>query len=419
MRCVALRLSIIQCAKCNVIELFNYLLGVVSVRLFPSSKLIAIHDIVITIRLYSPPDVVYRVMPAIWASSERPLFVRTVWVDGIRHAVLTPDDPVVNGPRLRRRARTSKEKSFPVLRQQTETRLDRLNSCFTNLHVVVEKNFPDRDKIPARIVRRQSAPPCTRMCAEKTGGLLEIYVNDVGKLDRENYQTLEKEETAGSADEAVLDRSSNVAESLCLRRHTISTVLARKQVVDRSSDVHWNPLSERVLQWLDLSGRAQDYELEAESEGSLKPEDDRRWSAVRRRRHHFPQRPEGSALMAKERIVVQNYKLQKNCKLECLAKTTDDEVRFPRKRLPKIKDARTEDEARKEESAVLRVSSGVSTKNRILNVTEDDSKSDEGEPRDGLLAMWSPPGRLQLHIVMPNFNSVEKRASSLDSLACD
>ncbi|XP_032686014.1 uncharacterized protein LOC116851082 [Odontomachus brunneus] len=361
-------------------------------------------------------------MPAIWASSERPLFVRTVWVDGMRHAVLTPDDPVVN-PRLRRRARTSKEKSFPAMRQQTESRLDRLNSCFTNLHVVVEKNFPDRDKIPARIVRRQSAPPCTRMCAEKTGGLLEIYVNNVDKLDenRENCQTPEKEETTSvSADEAVLDCSSSVGKSLCLRRHTISTVLARKQVVDRSSDVHWNPLSERVLQWLDLSGRAQDYDLEAESEGSLKPEDDRRWSAVRKRRHYFPQRREGSALMTKERIVVQNYKLQKNCKLECLAKTVDDEVRFPRKRLPKIKDARTEeDEARKEENAVLRVSSGVSTKNRVLNATEDDSKGDEGEPRDGLLAMWSPPGRLQLHIVMPNFSFVEKRASSLESLVCD
>lgn len=365
-------------------------------------------------------------MPAIWASSERPLFVRTVWVDGVRHAVLTPDDPVVN-PRLRRRARTSKEKSFPTMHQQTESRLDRLNSCFTKLHVVVEKNFPDRDKIPARIARRQSAPPCARMCAEKTGGLLEIYVNDVGKSDedRKDFQTSEKgEETTAvvSADETVLDYSSgSVGRSLsCLRRHAFSTVMAREQT-DGSSDAHWNPLSERVLQWLDLSGRTQDYELEAESEdSSRRTEDDRRWSAVRRRRHHLQQRRESSASVARERIVVQNYKLQKsNCKLDCLAKLADDEARFARRRLPKIKDARTEDETRKGEAAGPRVPSSVSTKSRVLNAEEDDSKDDEGESQDGLLTMWSPPGRLQLHIVMPNFNSVDKRASSLESLVCD
>lgn len=362
-------------------------------------------------------------MPAIWASSEGPLFVRTVWVDGIRHAVLTPDDPVVN-PRLRRRARTSKEKSFPAMHQQAETRLDRLNSCFTNLHVVVEKNFPDRDKIPARIARRQSAPLCTRMCAEKTGGLLEIYVNDVDKLDEdyENQRTPEEKEEetpAVSAAETVFDYSSsgNVGRSLFLRRHAFSSVMARKQT-DGSSDAHWNPLSERVLQWLDLSGRAQDYDLEAESEDSARLEDDRRWSTARTRRHYLPQRRESPALVARERVVVQNYKLQKNsCKLECLAKPAGDETRFgSRKRLPKIKDqARMDDETRKEESALP--PTDVSAKSRVSNAGQDDSKDDE--TRDNLLTVWSPPGRLQLHIVMPNFKSVEKRASSVESLACD
>lgn len=339
-------------------------------------------------------------MPAIWASSERPLFVRTVWVDGMRHAVLSPDDPVIN-PRLHRRPRTFAEKNFSK-HEQTETRLERLNSCFMNLHVVVEKNFPD-NKIPPRIVRRQSAPPCARMCSEKTGGLLEIYLNDIDKLE-ENCQTLEKEEvTFRSMNETAFNRSSNVEQSMCFQRDTFSTITECKQA-DRSSD--WNPLSERVLQWLDLSGRAQDYELMESKENSKKVEEARRWSAVRRRRH-LSQTRENSFFAGKERIVVQNYKLQKNCKLECVTKAT--ETKLGRKRLSKIKDA-MEDKIRKEES--------IQSKNRISDEEEDDLKN-EDDSRDDPSVTWSPPTRLQLHIVMPSFNSIEKRASSLESLACD
>ncbi|XP_049855422.1 uncharacterized protein LOC126335989 [Schistocerca gregaria] len=36
-------------------------------------------------------------MPARWASSQRPLLVRTVWVDGARHAILSADDPAAHG----------------------------------------------------------------------------------------------------------------------------------------------------------------------------------------------------------------------------------------------------------------------------------------------------------------------------------
>ncbi|XP_072747455.1 uncharacterized protein [Anoplolepis gracilipes] len=338
-------------------------------------------------------------MPAIWASSERPLFVRTVWVDGMRHAVLSPDDPVIN-PRLHRHPRTFAEKNFSAKHEQAESRLDRLNSCFMNLHVVVEKNFPD-NKMPSRIVRRQSAPPCARMCSEKTGGLLEIYVNDIDKLD-EDCQALEKEEvTFHSMNETAFNQSSNVAQSMCLQRDTFSTMTERKQT-DRSSDAQWNPLSERVLQWLDLSGRAQDYELMESEESSNKVEEIRRWSAVRRRRH-LSQTRENSIFAGRERIVVQNYKLQKNCKLECVTKAS--EAKLTRKRLSKIKEA-TEDKIRKEETN--------QSKERVSDV-ENDLKN-EDDSRDDL---WSPPGRLQLHIIMPSFNSIEKRASSLESLACD
>lgn len=34
-------------------------------------------------------------MPSRWESSNRPLFVRTVWVNGLRHAILSTDDPLL------------------------------------------------------------------------------------------------------------------------------------------------------------------------------------------------------------------------------------------------------------------------------------------------------------------------------------
>lgn len=322
------------------------------------------------------------------------MFVRTVWVDGMRHAVLTPDDPVVN-PRLRRppRASTSTEKSFPAQHQRAEAGLDRLNSCFMNLHVVVEKNFSD-GKLPPRIARRQSAPPCTRMRAEKAGSLLEIYMKDVDKLDEDhvNCQTLKnavKETTFPTGEDF-----GYVGQSLRLRQDAFSAATECKQA-DRSSDAHWNPLSERVLQWLDLSGRAQDYELGTEESPRIR--EDRRW---RRRRRHLSQTREDSLLAERERVVVQNYRLQKNSKLEC-------ETKFARKRQTRVKDKTEEDGVgRKEESD--------GSKARVAGAGEDDL-GNENEPQDD----WSPPGRLQLHIVMPSFNSVEKRASSLESLACD
>lgn len=316
----------------------------------------------------------------------------------MRHAVLTPDDPVVN-PRLRRHPRTPAEKSFPAKHQQPEARLDRLNNCFMNLHVVVEKNFPD-SKIPPRFARRQSAPPCARMRAEKTGGLLEIYMKDVGKLDedRVDYQTSKNAETTFPTGESF--DYGNVGQSLRLQRDAFSTTMECKQA-DRSSDAHWNPLSERVLQWLDLSGRAQDYELETGSEESPRVREDRRWSA--RRRRHLSQTREGSLFAERERVVVQNYKLQKNFKLEC-------ETKFARKRQPR-KDKVEEDGGRKDES--------VGSKPQAAGTEEDDDLKNENESQEDRSAAWSPPGRLQLHIVMPSFNSVEKRASSLESLACD
>lgn len=64
-------------------------------------------------------------MPSRWAASERPLFVRTVWVSGARHAILSPDDPAKDQYRPRRKPRTAPER-----RQDTPD--STLEDCLTN-----------------------------------------------------------------------------------------------------------------------------------------------------------------------------------------------------------------------------------------------------------------------------------------------
>lgn len=343
-------------------------------------------------------------MPAIWASSERPLFVRTVWVDGMRHAILSPDDPVVNS-RLRQRPQTSKEESYPTKPQQIETKLNHLSNCFMNLHVVVENSFPDNKNI-VRFTRRQSAPPRTRISTEKTEGILEIYVNNIDKSneDIENCRILGEEEPSSPIDDSVSNFNTNT-EQTCSQQDMFSTTTEYKQI-NATSEVQWNPLSERVLQWLDLSGKAQDYEFEIES----KPEDDRRWNSVKRRRY-LSRRQDISSLAEKERTIMQNYKLQKNCKLEHMTKI---ETKFARMGLSKRKST-MKDEMRKKENIAYILSEA--SKDQVSSNIEKDILKNESQ--NNLLTVLSPPGRLQLHIVMPSFNSAEKCTSSLESLTCD
>jgi len=275
-----------------------------------------------------------------------------------------------------------------------------------NLHVVVEKSLPD-GKVAPRITRRQSAPSRARACTERGGGLLEIYVNDIDQSLDESLSgsqhhhrgILENEETMYPTNGIDREQSSRS------QRDSFSASETSKPD-ERLPDAHCNPLSERVLQWLDLSGRARDYEPEEQDskESSTSEENRRRrWRSVVRRRRHFSQTRESSALAMRERIVVQNYKLRKNYKFDCI------EAKSTRKR-----------SSRKDtiEEQIRRESEIAGSKDRVAEGQEENSKN-EDESRKDLVAIWSSLGRLQLHIVMPSFNSTEKRSSSLESIACD
>lgn len=346
-------------------------------------------------------------MPAIWSSSERPLSVRTVWVDGIRHAILSPNDPLID-PKLQRRSRESRNKSYtPEYRRiGSESGLDRLNSCFSNLHVVVGNNLPET-KSP-RMYRKLSAPPCTRLST--TGSNSVESMEDHQKLVRDRrIHRASTGETERDID-VLVDKSMFRGE-ICRRKtpeseaDTGSSRMERRQA-EGTFDTFWNPLFERVLQWLDLSGRAQSYEFEEDFAESSPRGEERKWRLMKKRIPRFKRESLG-----KEGIVIQNYKLQKGGNPEFPRK----EENRTRQRLPKIRGLRDED--RNDDDTSSDVLFCVSSAKASLEVEEDESK-EEVRTRERVSAAWSPPRRLQLHVVMPNLVCKEN-TSSQESLIAD
>lgn len=292
-------------------------------------------------------------MPAIWPSSERPISVRTVWVDGVRHIILSSDDPLLN-VRTRQRPRMSiaKEKDYSV--ELYKSGLDGLDSCFVKLHVVLEKSSSGTDG-PSRMTRRQSAPPCIGDSDENRRGAAELLVDDVSNLTKNND-----------------DDSS-----------------------EKLSETQSNPLSERVLQWLDLSGRAVEYDRSIEKTIVL---------------------AKSSPAQTKKLISCRrdNSVSVQNCRLQTERRLADGENS---KRVSQKQIAKLQDSSRKDVPVARSYFSEKTTK-KSLKVPEEKSRSEEQSQERQ--ALWSPPGRPQLHIFMPTLNSEEKHlSSSLESLICD
>lgn len=112
-------------------------------------------------------------MPAIWSSSERPMRVPTVWVNGIRHAILSQDDPHRLKHRTRPQTSVPKEKMYPInyLRYAKQAP-ENLSSCFLKLRIVM--NNPKKDLMTEP--RGQSAPAgsSTRQNGKAENQLCEI-----------------------------------------------------------------------------------------------------------------------------------------------------------------------------------------------------------------------------------------------------
>lgn len=173
-------------------------------------------------------------MPARWQSSERPLFVRTVWVDGAHHAILSPDDPAL---RCRPGSCPTVHHTAPAPPMKND-----LGPCVLQLRVVVEQQQTSPDVPPPLST---AAPRCRRRCRPRYHHYHHyhhqealqgpsVMVGCYGRpymLQPPPTSSDEEDENAGYEDDSWF-------------------------VSEVESLLQLNPLSERVLQWMDLAGRA-------------------------------------------------------------------------------------------------------------------------------------------------------------------
>lgn len=341
-------------------------------------------------------------MPAIWSSSERPISVRTIWVDGIRHAILSPDDPLIHS-KSRRRSRVSKNESYSTEYQQLESRLDRLNNCFTNLQMVVSNGLSEA-KETSQIYRKLSAPPCSRISTSTSDtSILESILNNNRKFKKKyRCHKAMKEDPVFFIDKEILK------SDICERRTSESEPDFKLNITEcgqteATSDTFWNPLFERVLQWLDLSGKTQNFKNDFEDHFAERPsdEEEQKWSATKRRLPRLKRDP----FEDRERITMRNNKLPRERNLERLKK---EENKMTQSRLPKIKNTREQ----------------FQELNEKLNSAKAFPKSDGDESKNEMKekassAIWCPPSRLKLHVVIPSLACKEFHTSSQESLVDD
>lgn len=341
-------------------------------------------------------------MPAIWSSSERPISVRTIWVDGIRHAILSPDDPLIHSE-SRRRSRISRNKTYSTEYQQLESRLDRLNSCFTNLQMVVKKNLSETKTTSSPMYRKLSALPCSRISTSiSDNSIIESLLNDNKKIKKKYGCYKAIKENSNFIIDNHLFKNNIDREKTSESEPNFKLNITECRNIEETSDVFWNPLFERVLQWLDFSGRTQNFMNDFEDHPTEKiiDEEKQKWSLTKRRMPHL----KCDYFEEKERITMRNYKLRKESNLENFKR---EENKITQSRFLKIKNTKEE----------------IQEFNETLNSGETFIKSNEEELENRMKekvssTIISSPGRLKLHIVIPNL-AYKENMSSQESLIDD
>ncbi|XP_039753024.1 uncharacterized protein LOC120628623 [Pararge aegeria] len=166
-------------------------------------------------------------MQALWQSSQHPMYIRTVWVDGFRHAILTQDDPhFLKLAAKRRRPSSSASYAKSTVHQTRNIR----SSCSLSHH--------DELRSLNLVIRKSRFQNKT----ENTPHIEKLNLSDV-----EN-----------SNDEIIVKASP---QPICHLNHfkldlesdNMRTVKSNRTA---RNDVKENTeLSDRVLQWLDLAGK--------------------------------------------------------------------------------------------------------------------------------------------------------------------
>lgn len=277
-------------------------------------------------------------MPAIWSSSQRPISVRTVWVDGVRHAILSPDDPIVR--QIRRHGhRPTTSRSCDVncsrtYREEDDLYESDLRQCFVNLHVVVDEVENVVDSSPENTTSRIVLKSGTKASRKKKTTAPHFYSG------------------------------------------TLKDAEPEVEVEVRLPEIQQNSLSERVLQWLDISGRVKHYQR-----------DDTTVPASQRRKN-LDQRRGSSAIVTKDRIVVKNYTLH-----------TQQDAKDDKEKVKLVA-------GRKERAS----SSYFVDKSQSVKLFEEDCTNGQETGQ----SLWSPPKKPQLHIFMPSLSQDDKIEPGFD-----
>lgn len=157
-------------------------------------------------------------MACYWESSQRPLFVKSVWQNGYRHAILSKEDPAAKSksPRLRPRSQNSQERRPSLSKNNENLNIPAVQLLLAN----------------ARRKKRDStkASPSNREKLQKSLTFDVILREDIKITSKNN----------------ILTKKPNPFSSFTCEK----TILATDKLQQNSKS-----LTERVLLWLDLAGK--------------------------------------------------------------------------------------------------------------------------------------------------------------------
>jgi hypothetical protein len=172
-------------------------------------------------------------MPALWQASQRPMYVRTVWVDGFRHAILSHDDPYylkLNSKNRRPYSSASVSNKLPKKESRLINHTDDLEDCLRKFNLIIRK---ERIPLPNKLHRHSYNG-------------FHIEKLDLTDVDNDS----EDDEFLLQATPQPLNEFDTLRSNYNYNMKNLKTVrTARAEVRDNTE------LSDRVLQWLDLAGK--------------------------------------------------------------------------------------------------------------------------------------------------------------------
>lgn len=177
-----------------------------------------------------------------WETSKRPLFVKTVWVNGYHHPILFNDDTVINECKSIHKERRTKSAATYNWNQSVRDEERTENKCLKistiKLLLAGIRNFKD--------VNKYSRTPSPRTVDE------ESYTIDVLPKETIKFKDLNNEVSFNQTKPIISKRNKFYNSKSSSFDVTFN---ARKLQCNCNDDIN-NTLSERVMVWLDLAAQS-------------------------------------------------------------------------------------------------------------------------------------------------------------------